>query len=192
MPAPRTSWWWLDGLCHERDEQAAREAGCDGYITKPIDTRTLPGRVRTTWDSSSEASAPRRRARTIQLCRSRSESLRQRFLAEGEPVAPVAGHSRVGLRRRAGAQADAPVGGAAGLSATARFPPWARGDRALLAERPLDNAQLRDALTRLIYAFTSPPETARRRFPGHRPNDQRRRFALSGFPMPKPSACAPP
>ena len=25
------------------DEQRAREAGCDGYIPKPIDTRALPG-----------------------------------------------------------------------------------------------------------------------------------------------------
>lgn len=24
------------------DEERAREAGCDGYVTKPIDTRTLP------------------------------------------------------------------------------------------------------------------------------------------------------
>lgn len=27
------------------DEQKARAAGCDGYITKPIDTRTLPALV---------------------------------------------------------------------------------------------------------------------------------------------------
>jgi CheY-like chemotaxis protein len=27
------------------DEDKAREAGCDGYITKPIDTRKLPGLV---------------------------------------------------------------------------------------------------------------------------------------------------
>lgn len=27
------------------DERRALEAGCDGYVTKPIDTRTLPGLV---------------------------------------------------------------------------------------------------------------------------------------------------
>jgi len=27
------------------DDARAREAGCDGYITKPIDTRSLPGAV---------------------------------------------------------------------------------------------------------------------------------------------------
>ena len=48
---------WDGSLCHvpivaltasaiKGDEQSARAAGCDGYITKPIDTRTFVGQVR--------------------------------------------------------------------------------------------------------------------------------------------------
>ena len=29
------------------DEQTALQAGCDGYLTKPIDTRTFAGKIRT-------------------------------------------------------------------------------------------------------------------------------------------------
>jgi CheY-like chemotaxis protein len=32
----------LTAYAMKGDEQKAREAGCDGYIAKPIDTRTLP------------------------------------------------------------------------------------------------------------------------------------------------------
>ena len=37
------------------DEQKAREAGCDGYISKPIDTRSLPQTVRQFLDAASES-----------------------------------------------------------------------------------------------------------------------------------------
>ena len=35
----------LTAFAMKGDEQKAREAGCDGYIAKPIDTRTLPAQV---------------------------------------------------------------------------------------------------------------------------------------------------
>jgi two-component system cell cycle response regulator DivK len=36
----------LTAYAMKGDEQRAREAGCDGYIAKPIDTRSLPKLIR--------------------------------------------------------------------------------------------------------------------------------------------------
>jgi len=35
----------LTAYAMKGDEQRAREAGCDGYVSKPIDTRTLPALI---------------------------------------------------------------------------------------------------------------------------------------------------
>src|SRR5689334_22479761 len=45
----------LTAFAMKGDEQKAIQAGCDGYITKPIDTRALGGRVREYLDRRAEA-----------------------------------------------------------------------------------------------------------------------------------------
>jgi CheY-like chemotaxis protein len=46
----------LTAFAMKRDEEKALEAGCDAYISKPIDTRTLPARIAALLES-----LPRRR-----------------------------------------------------------------------------------------------------------------------------------
>ena len=40
------------------DEERAREAGCDGYISKPIDTRELPNTIREFLDERAQNAPP--------------------------------------------------------------------------------------------------------------------------------------
>jgi len=61
------------------DEQKARAAGCDGYITKPIDTRTLPGIIREILARNDRVEPVRAGGDTQDLL----SELRNSFLAEG-------------------------------------------------------------------------------------------------------------
>lgn len=67
------------------DERKALEAGCDGYITKPIDTRTFPALIRQYLNRSSETSEggvqpPSRETTNTELCLG---DMRRQFAAEG-------------------------------------------------------------------------------------------------------------
>ncbi len=48
----------LTAFAMHGDEERAREAGCNGYITKPIDTRKLPGQVAGYLPAGREVAAP--------------------------------------------------------------------------------------------------------------------------------------
>ncbi|MEW6277154.1 MAG: response regulator [Candidatus Eremiobacterota bacterium] len=48
----------LTAYAMKGDEQKAREAGCDGYLTKPISTRLLGEQVRAALNPNPEAAAP--------------------------------------------------------------------------------------------------------------------------------------
>jgi CheY-like chemotaxis protein len=44
----------LTAYAMKGDDERARDAGCDGYVSKPIDTRALPAMIRTHLAPSSE------------------------------------------------------------------------------------------------------------------------------------------
>ena len=100
----------LTAFAMKGDEQKAIDAGCDGYITKPIDTRTLGSRIREILSRArhvppSCAGRPRESIPPAELL-----SLRQRFLAEGlEQIRAVAGRPRRSVRRRNGGPSGSPV-----------------------------------------------------------------------------------
>ncbi|HXS95985.1 MAG TPA: response regulator [Candidatus Limnocylindrales bacterium] len=150
----------LTAFAMKGDEQKAIDAGCDGYITKPIDTRTLGARIREVLgragaDAVPAATPPEKTT----IDKAEMMALRRRFLAEGQEI------SRNLLLDLDGAFPTAEAkrsihqwigtGGLLGYNAISRL---AREAEALLMEPPLDSAQFRETLTNLVMAFNSPRE----------------------------------
>src|SRR5450432_2538532 len=174
----------LTAFAMKGDEEKAREAGCDGYITKPIDTRTLGKRVREYLDRREEpgsgstappaadaaaGAAPNAAAGAAPGAAPGGDgaragnmsALRRLFLAEGEE----------GVRRLLrdldldgpfnASEADRVVhqwvgtGPLLGYTAIGRIAQEVEG---LLAQRPIDSAEVRQSLTNLAFAFTCQKE----------------------------------
>jgi CheY-like chemotaxis protein len=152
----------LTAFAMKGDEQKAMSAGCDGYITKPIDTRTLGERIRHYLDARGDRGAlppqpPSRQAEVLSTAE--MQALRRRFLDEGQE------RSRQILLDLEGAfdptAATRTVhqwigaGGLLGYPAISRL---SRDVETLLLEKPVDSGQLRESLTNLVLAFSSPRE----------------------------------
>jgi DNA-binding response OmpR family regulator len=143
------------------DEQRAVDAGCDGYITKPIDTRALGGRIREFLDRRAEEALgpapPPAGSEHAAIPAPELQDLRHRFLEEGQEQARQwlldledsfdAGHAARTVHQWIGA------GGLLGYSAISRL---SREVESILLERPVDQTQLRETLTTLALAFGSP------------------------------------
>lgn len=152
----------LTAFANPGDEQKAIAAGCDGYITKPIDTRSLGARIRgfleqRTAPESGPAAAASPGASALPA--SEMQALRRRFLNEGlervrQLLADLDGVFQPDVAARAVHQWVG-TGGLLGYTAISRL---ARETEAVLKEPPLDNAVLRESLANLVMAFSSPRE----------------------------------
>ena len=133
-------------------EQKAAEAGCDGYITKPIDTRSLCGRIREILDKHTARNAAA--SSKLPLPADQLEDLQRRFVEEGQQK------SRQWLLELEGGFCPTDAArtvhqwiGAAGLLGYTNITSLAREVEVELRERPLDQNQLRESLTSLAMAF---------------------------------------
>jgi len=72
----------LTAFAMKGDEQKAFEAGCDGYITKPIDTRSFPALIRQ-YLSKNDGSAAEAPAAPPATAPATPKQVQQAFLAEG-------------------------------------------------------------------------------------------------------------
>jgi len=155
------------------DERKAVDAGCDGYITKPIDTRTLGTRIRQILDrraemnpAVSEAAESEAASDKGAISPAEMDALRQRFLAEGLEA------SRKMLLDLDGRFNPTEAGkqlhnwiGTGGLLGFGNISRLAREVETVLHERPLDNAQLRESLTNLVLAYSSPRAARQEKVP---------------------------
>jgi two-component system, cell cycle response regulator DivK len=184
----------LTAFAMKGDEERAAEAGCDGYITKPIDTRALPIRVREYLDKRKPVAVPvaarpqpeakaAPAADNFGLAGPEVENLRQRFLAEGaQQSRDMLDTLGFGFNQTEARKIMHQWVGAAGLLGYREISSLSRELEQLLQDRPLDNAQVRELLTALVYAYSSPPEETPRPVPAAISEAiGGRRIALVGF-----------
>jgi CheY-like chemotaxis protein len=153
----------LTAFAMKGDEQRALQAGCDGYITKPIETRTLGETIRKYLDARPAAAVvelplPTHEAEV--LPDHEMEELRHRFLQEGQE------HTRHMLSEMDAAFDPAAAAryvhqwiGAGGLLGYSVISHLSREVETLLHEKPVDSGQLRESLTSLLTAFSSQRES---------------------------------
>jgi CheY-like chemotaxis protein len=153
----------LTALAMKGDEKRALDAGCDGYMTKPIETRTFGERVRQYLDvrRASRAGQPvAEAAKAEALPAEDMHELRRRFLEEGlERASRILAEMDGLFEPQAAARQVHQWIGAAGLLGYGVISRLSREVETLLLEKPVDSGQLRESLTKLVTAFSGQKES---------------------------------
>jgi CheY-like chemotaxis protein len=149
----------LTAFAMKGDEEKAIEAGCDGYITKPIDTRVLGAKVRGYLDRDADQDEQRPADPSI-LPEQEMAELRSRFLEEGIRAIrrwfrELDGSFDV---RECGWSAHQWIG-SGGLLGFQEISLLSRDLELTLRETPLDTSEVRDLLEALLQEFDHPKIT---------------------------------
>jgi len=168
-------------------ETRAFEAGCDGFIAKPIDTRGLARRLEAFFHGRAQMPDPPEEREALpgelKLDSPEMEGLRRSFLAE-------AGRHVRRMIEFGGAQIDAAATarlfhrwiGSAGVLGYMEIAEKARAAEDVLAKPDWTITELREALSALAFAFASPKEAAETPMPDSILQGlNRKRVALVGF-----------
>jgi len=135
------------------DQEEVLKAGCDGYISKPVDTRTFGTQVREFLEHRAGGPRAAGPAGPSALSESALDPLRCRFLKEGQSQAREWEMALDGVfDPEPAAQAVHQWIGAAGLLGYPEISELARGLEIALRSRPIDIGELRDALASIQHA----------------------------------------
>jgi two-component system cell cycle response regulator DivK len=143
----------LTALAMQGDEQKAIDAGCDGYITKPIERRALGNRIREYLHEPEESRADG----PDPLAASGLDDLRAAFLEDARLQAPAWLEQLDGYFEPAEMQAVAHQWvGSGGLLGFRRISELAREVETILRQKPLDVAELRETIESLLEELKEP------------------------------------
>jgi CheY-like chemotaxis protein len=143
----------LTALALKSDEERAREAGCDGYITKPIDKRALAERIRGYLQTGGDA----RPSPSDPFAETDIDDLRAQFLEDVRERAPSLSVQINDSFNPAEAQAIAHQWvGSGGLLGFQRISELSREIETVLRNKPLDMSELHEAVNALIEELKEP------------------------------------
>ena len=160
----------------------AIDAGCDGFLTRPVDAKSLKERIHQLLNGRDPVPVSKEDLKAA--TGADLQALRTRFLAEGREKGRTI---LLQLEGRFDADEAQKVvhqwigtGGLLGYTAISRL---AREAEAVLMEKPLDSSQFRETMTNLVLAFSSPREARDEPSPESiRESLRGKTIALIGFP----------